>query len=150
MPEDARRIGRDLDSSSNLKEARSDHEHLPQYRELTSPRTAACSRTVTSWPERAIPMAAANPPRPAPTIPTCSFSSAMGSCKASQVAWAAFEWKLSMPGGSPAHDDTTRHARQRSCVVLRLEAEEDLAIDTLIFGIHWRAGNLTAVESSTT
>ena len=37
---------------------------------LTSPSTAACSRTVTSWPARAMPIAAARPPRPAPTIPT--------------------------------------------------------------------------------
>jgi len=45
--------------------------------EGTSPSTEACSSMVTLCPARAIPMAAARPPSPAPMTPTCDLISAM-------------------------------------------------------------------------
>jgi len=47
---------------------------------LASPSSAACSKIVARWPPCAMLIAAARPPRPAPTIAmwNCAFVSASG------------------------------------------------------------------------
>lgn len=43
-----------------------------------SPMAEADSRTVTEWPARAMAMAAASPPRPAPTMIVCGVRGVLG------------------------------------------------------------------------
>lgn len=76
MFEDLRAIWEDLDSSADLGRIVSWRLALNGIEKRTSPISLVDSRTVTLWPASKSPIAAPNPPSPAPTTTIYRFASA--------------------------------------------------------------------------